>query len=941
MSSASPELKKTILLVEDEFLIAMMESRDLESAGYNVVHAADGRDAVEIIRSRGGGIDLVLMDIDLGQGMDGTEAARQILEIREIPVIFLSSYTEMEIVNRTEEITSYGYVVKNTGMTVLCASIRMAFRLFDANRKISLKNNEILKASSRLMELNEELLRSRNSIAESEERYKRIYESFLDVYYRIDPSGVITEVSPSVQDISGWRIEEITGTPVHDLYVNPSDREVFLERVAREGRVNGFETVFRKKDGSGLSMSIHARVITDHEGRPAGMEGTLRDISEKRRSEERLFQTIEQYRILIDNSVDMIWTMDAAGRLTYVSPAWERVLGYSLEFSAGKDFRIFIHSEDVSWCSELILKGIRSGERIKSPPYRVLNSDGKYRWHEASGIAVYDNDGVFHSVVGISRDVHERKIDNDRLFAAKKAADSASMAKSDFITKISHEIRTPLNGVIGFTGLLQTTDLDGEQRRYAENASVSAMSLLDLVDEILDFSKIESGMMQIDEVETDIPGLLSRIEEITGLTARSKGVLFRLETDSSMPRYATVDPVRLRQVLLNLAGNAVKFTEKGSVVLKAGFTRVDDVNGVFRFSVTDTGPGISSEQRDRIFSPFIQGDASTTRRYGGTGLGLAITASLLEQMGSSIDLVSEPGRGSCFSFEILRPCGSSSSTAAAGDESLSGTAADTRSFRVGKGDYRIIIAEDNEINLELAKAFAKRTVPSAVIIEARDGAEALKAWQDNGADIVFMDIQMPVMDGYAVTSEIRRMEKNRPRRTTIIALTAGAVRGEREMCLECGMDDYIVKPADFRRLSSLIEKYLMPESAGTDSLDGTDFSSGRFNVDELRRRLGGDEELLTNLIGITCRHFGGYISGLLESVEENNHLKVSRQLHLLKGAALNACFNRLAGIVCDFEKQMPCDLGKMRRLASGIAGEYRLIVDEIAGSGLISGEPQS
>ncbi|HPS58168.1 MAG TPA: ATP-binding protein, partial [Spirochaetota bacterium] len=572
---------------------------------------------------------------------------------------------------------------------------------------------------------------------------------------------------------------------------------------------------------------------------------------------------------------------------------------------------------------------------------RVLNSDGTYRWHEANGIAVFDMDGKFHSCVGVSRDIHERKIDGDLLSAAKDAADSASMAKSEFIAKMSHEIRTPLNGVIGFTGLLCTTDLDEEQKQYAENACVSAMSLLDLVDDILDFSKIEAGMMDIDEVETDIPLLLSKIEEMTGYAARSKGIEFRLDIDGSMPRYSTVDPVRLRQSLLNLVNNAVKFTDQGSVVLKAEFSMAGDGNGLFRFSVIDTGPGITGEQRARIFKAFSQGDASTTRRYGGTGLGLVIAVSLLERMGSSLDLESEPGRGSCFSFELLRPWRDDSRANTVQDETVPVKfIKDTRSISVLNGKFRILIAEDNEISLELGKAFLKRIAPDADIIAARDGAETLDAWKEKGADMVFMDIQMPVMNGYEVTAEIRRIEKKTAGHTPVIALTAGAVRGEREKCLESGMDDYMVKPADFRKLAALLEKYLMPHAGCTDYPEGGSQSGPRFNIDELRRRLGGDEELLGNMVDLTFRHFGGYIRDLVDAVSANDHKKTARQLHILKGAALNACFNRLAELVCECENLLPCDGEKMRKLAYGIEEEYEYIRTEIYASGLVRGDVQ-
>lgn len=938
MPSAVAEVKKTILLVEDEFLIAMMESRDLEAGGYYVIHAADGPEAVAVIHEKGEAIDLVLMDIDLGPGMDGTDAARQILEIRDLPVIFLSSHTEMEIVRKTEEITSYGYVVKNSGVTVLLASIRMAFRLFEANRKIFLKNNEILRASSRLMELNEELLRSRNSIAESEERYKRIFESFIDIYYRVDASGIITEVSPSVEELSGWSMGEVIGRSVRDVYLEPADRELFLSAIAREGRINGYEVAFKRRDGQVIPISIHAKLIFDKNGAPAGIEGTLRDISGRKRTEDMFYRTFEKYRMLVDNSVDMIWTMDTSGIITYVSPAWEKVLGYSPDYTTGKDFRVFLHPDDEPWCSGLILRGISSGERIKSPPYRLRNSDGTYRWHEAHGVAVYGRDGVSHLIVGISRDIHERKIDSDLLAAAKEASDSASLAKSEFIAKMSHEIRTPLNGVAGFTGLLCDSGLAGEQKGYAENAYLSAMCLLDLVDGIIDFSRIEAGMVEIEEAETDIPLLLENIREMTGYAAGVKGVEFRLEHDRGMPRYATVDAMRLRRVLINLAGNALRSACSGTVQLSAGFTPAGEESGLFRFSVSDAVQPVNCEAGSSIFSPFRQFEADGERACGGAGIGLDIAASLLESMGSSLNLVSDPERGRCFYFELRRPC-RNVPVRSAESESPGFAAGEggSRSFTPLEGNYTILIAEDNEINLELAKAFIKRLAPSAVIVEARDGAEALGAWKDRGADIIFMDVQMPVMDGYAVTAGIRELEKQSGIYTPVIALTAGAVSGEREKCLDSGMDDCIVQPADLRKLSALLVKYLVPGSGAAIPPENAAGSAPSFNYVELLNRLGGDDRLLSDMLAISGKYFGGYVSDLMDAVSAGDHKRISRQLHLLKGAALNACFSRLAELVCEFEKSMPSDDGIMKRFAQAIEDEYGHVKDEIAASGLAGG----
>jgi len=1067
MPGIPPKQKKNILLVEDEALIALLEKNDLEAEGFDVIHAFSGEEAIGIVSRDGGSIDLVLMDIDLGCGIDGTEAARIILEERDIPVIFLSSHSEREIVKKTEEITSYGYVVKNAGIAVLAASIRMAFRLYEANKKVSIKNMEVVRASSRLMELNSELLESRNAIIErekrlklsealyraiventhvsiyiyqdgkliyvnnlfceisgynreelagvtisdllhpadrdrildyarrrangedvprsyeglvrlkngesrlfrftavkieldgrhavlgaamditehreaekqkevalaalreSEQKYRRIFDSFIDIYYRVDTEGVILELSPSVQTLTGWTPEDLLGTVVTDIYVDPGQRQVFLENIYRDGSINGFEILLRAKDGRHIPMSIHARVILDSTGEPMAIEGTLRDISEKKDTEALLRQTAEKYRVLIDNSVDMIWTMDINGCMTFASLAWETVLGYDVETVLGRHFSVFVHPDDVSVLESQIAAGVMARISTRSTPYRVLCYDGSYRWYEANGIAVFNGAGDFEYIVGISRDIHDKKVTEDQLMAAKEAADSANRAKSEFLANMSHEIRTPLSGVIGFTELLLATDLDPARKDYAEKAVLSARSLLDLVNDILDFSKIEAGRLELDEIETDLRALLEKTGDMMLVEADSKGIGFRLVISDNMPGSVTVDPVRLRQVLYNLAANAVKFTERGEVRIMAGFEPIGDTEGRVSISVSDTGIGISSDQARRIFSAFTQGDASTTRKYGGTGLGLVISRRLLERMGSSLRLESEPGKGSKFSFELNLKYTN-------GPKQHSAGSMDTVMDRLHleediPGRYRILIAEDNEINLELQKALIKIILPQAVLIEARDGLETVRLFSRYNPDLIIMDIQMPLMDGYQVAQEIRKLEKFSGMHVPLIAMTAGVVKGERDRCLQSGMDDYIAKPVDNAKLRFLLAKYLvnLPEDEPLcDSPCCGD--EPRFDINMLMSRLGGDSELLDNIISATFRYFGGYLNDLKEAVSAKDYKRSSRLIHMIRGAALNACFNRIALLAKELEDSDNRDYAKMRGIVTSMEEEYEYIRGELS-----------
>ncbi len=344
------------------------------------------------------------------------------------------------------------------------------------------------------------------------------------------------------------------------------------------------------------------------------------------------------------------------------------------------------------------------------------------------------------------------------LVAAKETAVSASLAKSDFLANMSHEIRTPLNGVIGFTELLASTPLTDEQQRYVDSAVTSAHSLLGIVNDVLDFSKIEVGKMELEEIETDLPELVHQTVEIIKYSAAKKGLKFSTVFDAEVPKYVKVDPVRLKQVLVNLLSNAIKFTHQGGVTLSIDYhLPPDETEGFLTFKVQDSGIGISEDQQHRLFKTFSQADTSTTRKYGGTGLGLVIAQSLANRMGSSIQFTSELGRGSVFYFTLRR----AGIDHAKSDAKTNGSPASSHDqetlLRLAALAPTILIAEDVPLNMLLVKTMISKMVPGARYIHER-------------------------------TAKVDP--------TPIVALTAGAIMGERDKCLAAGMDDYISKPVD-------------------------------------------------------------------------------------------------------------------------------------------------
>ena len=879
-------------------------------------------------------------------------------------------------------------------------------------------------------------------------RLAAVVDSLDDAVLSRTLDGTILTWNGGAERLYGYTAAEMIGQSVSRLIPpgHPSELATILDRIRTGTGIYHIETAGLRKDGAVINVALSLSPIRNGAGEIVGISSIARDITERRRTEAALRASEERYQLVAHATNDVIWDYDLAAGTVLVSEARHAVFGHEMPERASLPPRTlqwchgYIHPDDAPRVAASLDRAIATGSDTWSADYRVRRADGTWADVRDRAHVARDADGVPIRMIGAMMDVSDQKEAERLVHQARDAAEAANRAKSEFLANMSHEIRTPMNGVLGMLGLALDTKLTEDQRDYLDIARTSAESLLTVINDILDFSKIEAGKLELNAEPFAIREMLGDTVRPLAVRAEQKGIELAVQVVPAVPGMLIGDAGRLRQVIVNLLGNAIKFTEQGEVVLTVDTLAPDARSGDHRpdvvsvhFAVADTGIGIAPEKQAMIFEAFNQADSSTTRQYGGTGLGLTISAQLVALMGGRIWVESTPGRGSVFHLtvpltrrrdrsctpvvrsrealaglpvlvvddnatnrrileETLRSWQMRPTLVAGGPEALHELA---RAHRAGTpfplilldaqmptmdgfdvaaaiaqrpelrgatvmmlssaGQYgnvsrchelgiasyltkpvkssdllaairstleasgvttpaegtpalmtgperslRILLAEDNRVNQRIAVALLEKRGHSVSVVE--NGRLVLAAIGSERFDVVLMDLQMPEMGGLEATRAIRKRELGTGARLPIVAMTARAMAGDREQCLDAGMDGYVAKPIRSDELIQAVES--VAQASPARAVEVAPAAGGETEVfDEaaLLDLVGGDQALMREIIGLFLDEAPRLLAQIRSALADGNITALQFAAHALKGSVGNMAAVRAFGASLDLE----------------------------------------
>lgn len=714
-------------------------------------------------------------------------------------------------------------------------------------------------------------------------------------------SGEVTVVSDGVDEVFGLPKDKVLGKSWVDVAKwNPEDLELANFHHARfvdnKSEHATFNMHFIHPDGNERIIRVSAHPVRDKEKNTLAIDGIVEDITKQMATEEKMRLAASVF----EHSQECIIITNADDCIIDVTPSCTKLTGYLREELVGAHTRIFNSGFHDSKFYQEMWKTIQSGE-VWRGKFRNRHKDGSQYWAESSISPVKDLTGKITHYVAIKRDITQKEKYLSELHHARQEAQLANRAKSDFLANISHEIRTPMNAILGFAELSLHDDLAPKYQSYIENIQKAAATMLVLIDDVLDFSKIEAGKLQLESIPFDLNEELMLISSMMQATADREQVELQFSCNCDRPLRLLGDPLRLKQVLINLISNAIKFNRQGRVAISVNLLEHTETEIRLEVEVCDTGIGISRDEQKNLFQMFSQADTSTTRVYGGTGLGLVISRELVSKMGGALEYESEKGIGSTFHFKLAFPIASSNKETVQKKQKKFDTLT----------DVRILVVEDDELNQKVVAGLLERHHLSVEI--ACSGQEAIDKLAANQYDMVLMDIQMPLMDGYEASREIRKVHQDYE--LPIVALTASTQPGVREKCLLAGMNDYVTKPIDSQILLNKIER-LLGFSKLTRSSQSTTAPVNNSKLLALLSDLPSiDAKQAMNRLDIDPLDYAALltefalthrddITGMRKDIKEGSWDNARRTAHTLKGLASTVGAAKLSRLSLQLEQKL-------------------------------------